>query len=590
MQIYLDRIVQFQKELNRLNRKSQKLSAARLLLFSLCVAGFYIGFAKEEILGWLLLLFSLVLFLVTIRMHSRIRYALKIQSNLLEINQKEKDYLTDNQLNFHDGAEFTDNQHAYSYDLDVFGPHSLYQHLNRTFTFTGRKILADSLLSDLPQNSILENQKAIAELNQKLNWRHDFAAIAQYVSDTEEDVKFFQNWSEMKVLKTGKVLNFLSFALPALFIGTALYGWIQAIPITNYLVGLFILNLLLSFSQLKKIKREIENSDRIDEITKGYSLLLEQIENQDFESGKLLKLQNQIRTENKKASESIRELSKLFSDLNNIQNVFGAIALNGTLFYHTHRLRKYNEWKSKNAVHLKNWLKIIGEFEALNSLANLSYNNPEFCFPVLNSQKEIKFEALGHPLIPSNKRISNDISFNEKPFTILTGSNMSGKSTFLRTLGINMVLAGMGSVVCAKSADVHPMQVLVAMRQTDSLSDSESYFFAEVKRLQELMQKLAEKPSFVLLDEILRGTNSDDKQSGTMGVIRKILQEKVIGMIATHDIEVCKMELEQPTQITNRCFEVEIINDELHFDYKLRDGICKNKSATFLMKKMGIID
>jgi DNA mismatch repair ATPase MutS len=160
---------------------------------------------------------------------------------------------------------------------------------------------------------------------------------------------------------------------------------------------------------------------------------------------------------------------------------------------------------------------------------------------------------------------------------ILTGSNMSGKSTFLRSLGINMVLAGIGSPVCASAASIHPLPVLVSMRLSDSLSDSESYFFAEIKRLKQIMNALENQPAFVLLDEILRGTNSDDKRNGTIEVI------------ATHDIEVCLTTNEYPKILTNACFEVEIKEDDLHFDYKLRDGICKNKSATFLMKKMGVI-
>jgi hypothetical protein len=590
MQIYFDRIAHFQQDLNRLNLKSKQLSALRLFLFSLCIFGFYIGFAKEDIRGWIGLVISVIIFLITIKFHSQLRYRIKVLSNLRDINQKEWGYLTENKLSFQDGLEFINTQHHHSYDLDIFGPNSLYQHLNRTHTFIGSKVLSDVLVSNLGADEILANQKAIDELAQNMAWRQNFEAISQYVSDNQEDYEFFHNWSDRKIQKTGIFIDIASFILPVILVGTALYGWIQGVPVLTYLVGIFILNLSLSFSQLKKIKREIENSDRIDEITKGYGLLLEEIENQSFNSSKLLKLQEKIQQKNKKASESIRELSTLFADLNNIQNVFGAITLNGSLFYHTHRLRKFNQWKSLNAENLKNWLDVIGEFEALNSLANLSYNNPNYCFPQLNTEFQIEFTDLGHPLISAKKRVNNDISFVQKPFTILTGSNMSGKSTFLRTLGINMVLAGIGSVVCAKSAKVHPMQVLVSMRQSDSLSDSESYFFAEVKRLQELMEMLSERPSFVLLDEILRGTNSDDKQSGTMGVIRKLMEKKVLGMIATHDIEVCRMEMEYPSDIINRCFEVEILNDELHFDYKLRDGICKNKSATFLMKKMQIID
>jgi DNA mismatch repair ATPase MutS len=166
---------------------------------------------------------------------------------------------------------------------------------------------------------------------------------------------------------------------------------------------------------------------------------------------------------------------------------------------------------------------------------------------------------------------------------------MSGKSTFLRTLGVNMVLAGVGSPICASAANIHPMQVLVSMRLSDSLTDSESYFFAEVKRLKEIMDTLESKKCFVLLDEILRGTNSDDKRNGTIEVIKKMIAKNAIGAIATHDLEVCLTTNQYPNILANKCFEVEIVNNDLVFDYKLRDGICQNKSASFLMKKMGVI-
>jgi DNA mismatch repair ATPase MutS len=262
---------------------------------------------------------------------------------------------------------------------------------------------------------------------------------------------------------------------------------------------------------------------------------------------------------------------------------------NGTFLFNLHVLKSMIVWKKQHAVVLEEWLEVIGEFEMLNCLANFSYNNPEFVYPTLNSNYEIDFSDLSHPLLNPATRVGNEVQFQPQSFMILTGSNMSGKSTFLRSLGINMVLSGMGSPVCATQANVHPLPVLVSMRLSDSLSDSESYFFAEIKRLKQIMDELEENPAFVLLDEILRGTNSDDKRNGTIEVVKKVIGKKAIGAIATHDIEVCLTTNEYPEILTNKCFEVEISNNELHFDYTLRDGICKNKSATFLMKKMGVI-
>jgi len=340
---------------------------------------------------------------------------------------------------------------------------------------------------------------------------------------------------------------------------------------------------------MKRIQFEIANSSNIDKTIAQYSLLLKKIEDEIFVSEKLINLQQKLTYKKENASVHFKKLSSLFSSMDTISNLVTAVLFNGTFLYNLHVFKSLIKWKNDHADTLEIWLEVIGEFEVLNSLANMAYNNPAYVYPTLNDNFKIDFADLSHPLLNQNTRIGNDVRFYPESFMILTGSNMSGKSTFLRSLGINMVLTGMGSPVCASQANVHPLPVLVSMRLSDSLSDSESYFFAEIKRLKQIMDELESQPAFVLLDEILRGTNSDDKRNGTIEVVKKIIAKKAIGAIATHDIEVCLTTNEYPQVLTNKCFEVEIINNDLHFDSKLRDGICKNRSATFLMKKMGVI-
>ena len=241
---------------------------------------------------------------------------------------------------------------------------------------------------------------------------------------------------------------------------------------------------------------------------------------------------------------------------------------------------------SKERKSIEDLFLFIGKIDVAISTASLKSGNLKICTPTFNELNTLEVQKIYHPLI--EQCIANDVTLSNKSI-LLTGSNMSGKSTFLRSLGINMVLSGIGSVVCASEANVQPLPILVSMRLSDSLSDSESYFFAEIKRLKLIMDALEDKPAFVLLDEILRGTNSDDKRNGTIEVVKKVIAKNAIGAIATHDIEVCLTTHEYPNTLTNKCFEVEIVNNDLHFDYKLRDGICKNKSATFLMKKIGVI-
>ncbi|HEU4609471.1 MAG TPA: DNA mismatch repair protein MutS, partial [Chitinophagaceae bacterium] len=348
-------------------------------------------------------------------------------------------------------------------------------------------------------------------------------------------------------------------------------------------------NLLVFSFQVKRIRRSLFSSEKTHALLQAYSAILLRIENTTYTSPLLKALQQKLYAGNQKAGTLLQKLAAIYSGMETVQNPFAAVITNGLYLNHIHLLSRLIRWRRQYAAQIPEWLEVIGAFEMLGSLANFHDNHPGFCFPRLNKEEMIRFKEMGHPLLSAAKRINNDACFDSYRFMILTGSNMSGKSTFLRTLGVNMILSGMGSVVCAVDADVHPMPVFVSMRQSDSLADSESYFFAEVKRLKYIMDQMDEGAVFVLLDEILRGTNSDDKRSGTVGVIEKISGKKVYGAIATHDLEVCLTTDKYPGILSNKCFEVEIRNDELVFDYKLREGICRNKSATFLMKKMKII-
>ena len=524
------------------------------------------------------------------RMHSKLQFQRKITETLLDINKNELSYLEKVAIPFENGAEFNDFYHPYAYDLDIFGTHSLFQNLNRTATYIGKKTLAKQCLTLLANDEILRNQEAIKELANKLDWRQEFLALAKISQDDATSYSSLLKWSKFESAPLTKTTIWISFLAPSLFIGISLAYLITSNAIfLNYISLLFVFNLGFLGKFLKRIQIEIANASNIDKIIAQYGLLLQKIEEETFQSNKLIDLQKQLTFKKENASIHLKKLANLFSNMDSIGNFVTAILFNGTFLFNIHVLKNLILWKKEHADALEDWLDVIGEFEMLNSLANISYNNPNFVFPNLNTNNEISFSDLSHPLLNSKNRVGNAIRFQPQSFLILTGSNMSGKSTFLRSLGINMVLTGMGAPVCATKADVHPLPVLVSMRLSDSLSDSESYFFAEIKRLKQIMDELEKGAAFVLLDEILRGTNSDDKRNGTIEVIKKVIGKKAIGAIATHDIEVCLTTNEYPDQLANKCFEVEIVNNDLFFDYTLRNGICKNKSATFLMKKMGII-
>jgi len=589
MEIYKTRKAKFTLELEQIRKLYNAISMARLAtIIVMLVAVFYLIKTGQ---GWLIFatigLFGSFVFLM--KKHAKLSWQKKIKEALVQINANETDYLEGHKIPFEDGVEYNDFSHPYAYDLDIFGSHSLFANLNRTTTFVGKKTLAVQLLKLLPNDEILKNQEAVKELSHKIEWRQDFMALGKISNDNKLQYETLLRWNNAPNIPVSKLLTFLSFASPALMLLSLFaYFFTDDSTFLSYTSFLFACNLLFLGMAFKRIKAEIQHADNIDAIIKQYGLILQKVESEKFIAQKLITLQQKLNFENKNSIAQLKKLSGLFSQMDSIQNLVTTVLFNGFFLYHLHVLKALMRWKSQNAHALEQWLDVIGEFEMLNSLANFSHNNPDFVFPELNANYKISFKNLSHPLLNRKTRIGNDVAFTPG-FMILTGSNMSGKSTFLRSLGVNMVLAGIGAPVCATAANIHPLPVLVSMRLSDSLSDSESYFYAEIRRLKQIMDGLESERAFVLLDEILRGTNSDDKRSGTIGVVKKMIESRAIGAIATHDVEVCLTTSEYPQQLSNQCFEAEIIDDDLYFDYKLRPGICKNKSATFLMKKMEII-
>ncbi|RKS92725.1 MutS-like protein [Flavobacterium limicola] len=590
MEIYKAKKIRFSTALTAINKKYNSISILRLFTIVLFLVSIYYYMKNSEVILIASAIFLFGLFVVLMRIHSKLVFEKQVNQALLDINENEISYLERNKIPFENGQEFNDFHHPYAYDLDIFGEHSLFQNLNRTATFIGKKTFANQLLTLLSNDEITRNHQAVKELSEKLDWRQEFLAFAKVSNDNQSNYETLLKWSTFNSKPLSKISIFISYFSPLLFLGVLIAYLVTSNTFfASVLSYLFVINLMILGRFIKRIQAEVANSTNIDKTIHQYSLLLQKIENESFQSQKLIDLQQKLMFKKENASVHFKQLAGLFSNMDSISNFVTATVFNGTFLFNLHVLKSLIQWKNDHAEALENWLEVIGEFEMLNSLANFSYNNPEFVYPTLNTNFEIDFTDLSHPLLNEKTRIGNDVRFHPESFMILTGSNMSGKSTFLRSLGINMVLSGMGSAVCASHANVHPLPVLVSMRLSDSLSDSESYFFAEIKRLKQIMDELENRPAFVLLDEILRGTNSDDKRNGTIEVVKKVIGKKAVGAIATHDIEVCLTTNEYPNILTNKCFEVEIINNELHFDYKLRDGICKNRSATFLMKKMGVI-
>lgn len=587
---YTEKLAHYERAFQQRKTSEQLISTARILLALLILAGGY-AYYKTGITGIALGTgIGIPAFILLIRRHDVIKKKLAIIQALRKINQNEIAFLSEQINPGSDGEEYHTEHHAYTYDLDIFGKNSLYHHLNRTSTYMGATALAEALKKSLPAAEIPAQQEAIQELKDMAEWRQQYMAIATLIRDQKNYYDALIRWAADPVPPIKGVWKVISYLGPILFLSSIIAYNITGLPILSKCIYIsFLFNLLLLALQLKKIKREIYANDGVSEPLRLYGELLQALEEVRFQSPCLQRLQAQLSENTPKASQNIHLLFRHFSRLDGINNALGAAIMNGALLFHLHCYHHLIKWKKNYATDIPRWLAVLAETEKLISLANFSFNNPHYCYPVLNDGYLFSFSDLGHPLINEQKRIGNDVSFTHQNFIILTGSNMSGKSTFLRTIGINLVLAGTGAPVCASAALLHPIPLLVSMRISDSLADSESYFFSEVKRLKTIISGLETARCFILLDEILRGTNSDDKRSGTIGVIHNLIKHQAIGVIATHDLEVCLITKDYPDVLSNKCFEVEIIDNELVFDFLLRDGVCRNKSATFLMKKMEII-
>lgn len=578
--------INYQKQTQKYN----VISFLRLIVAVFALVWIYFCFQKFDVKFIAGAVLSIILFLVLVVKHKKISFVRRLEKSKIEINTNEIRFLEENIYFSGNGLEFQEESHSYAYDLDVFGEKSLYHHINRANTFLGRKHLAFRFLNS-DSEKIIENQQSISELSKNIDWRQHFSALTSQVYDSADFYEKIERWAEKNEKSFPKFIRIFSVASPLLLISCVILGFIwEDLPFHNWAKLLFFINLIVFgyvFGVIQKGKISFEGAYKI---LHSYRKSIAFVENSSFESDKLKQIRQKLFRKEAKSSDLIRKLSNLLDDLDNLGNILVSIPLNCFTFYHFYTYSQLIRWKKQYASSIKDWLDVVGEMEAFSSFANFKYNNPKYVFPEINSDFQIRFEEVGHPLIAENKGVTNSVSFSEFSFIILTGSNMSGKSTFLRTLGVNMLLAKMGLPVCAKKAIVHPMPILVSMRLSDSLNDGKSYFFAEIRRIQWIMQSVERQICFVLLDELLRGTNSEDKQLGTIKIIEKIIRLKAIGVVATHDIEVCQLAEKYPQTIQNKSFEVQIENDELHFDYKIRNGVCQNKNATFLMKKLEIID
>lgn len=492
---------------------------------------------------------------------------------------------------FKSGSDFLNTDHFFSYDLDLFGEGSLFQFINRTSTVGGLQKLAGRLINpSIEKEEILQKQQAVLELSQIPEWRMNFLASGEMFNETKEMHDEITSWVGFDLrLKNAALIKRLVLIVPILTILSAVPAILGVTKL--FLWAMIFIQWIFLTIYWKQISDYFQFFGRKSELLSKYVSLLRLIEEHNFKSVLLNQVQHKIKHPDS-AVKIFRQLKKLVEQFEYRQNVLVGFFLNSIFLWDIRCILKLWNWHNLNHSKLNEWLEVISETDALISLANFANNNPGFVYPEI-SENGFVFTAieLGHPLLPENKRVCNNFEIEGlSKVMIVTGANMAGKSTFLRTVGVNLILARTGAPVCAAKMVCTPIEIYTNMRTTDSLLKDESYFFAELKRIKGVLDLLRNgERIFVILDEMLKGTNSVDKLNGSKELVKKLIELNAVSLVATHDLKLSEMENDYPGRVFNKCFEIKIHDNELIFDYKLTDGITKTMNATFLMKKMGII-
>lgn len=587
---YEQRKQQHVQILQALKHKQNVLGWTRLATIIIAAIIAYFTFSGFGVLGWLVVVIAIAAFLAIVSIDTSNNTAIAYTNHLIEINKDELHVLQHNYQHLYDGSGFQPDEHPYAADIDLFGKSSIYQLINRAQTEQGRALLADNLINQLPIKMVNERQAAIQELAPLLEWRQRFQATAKRTPVTQTIQKKISSWLDQdEAVFTSHSWRFILPVYSIITIATAIGAIMDYIPapVFSFLfLVYFITGTLLSRKVMKaylQLSGIVQSVDTISDLVKC-------IEEKRFTSSLLTGLQQGIQTNQQKAYIQIKELKDILNRFDLRLNVFVFMVLNSFLLWDVRQMRALNKWKENSKTVLPKAFTAIAEFEVVNSLATLHFNQPQWALPIFEDYFTLQGKAIGHPLLAASKRVTSDFQLNGKgKVALITGSNMAGKSTFLRSLGVNLVLAQIGAPVCATSLSLSSMGLMSSMRIADNLAENTSTFYAELKKLESIITAVKQhQPMFVLLDEILRGTNSLDRHIGSKALIRQLIKEQAVAIIATHDIELTNLQEEFSNAIENYHFDVQVENNELYFDYKLKHGVCHSLNASLLMKKIGI--
>ncbi len=589
--IYENRKESFKTDLKGVKKHSKMLETFRLVIFLIATGLLGYSFYSQRFIFVLYAIPVLLIFLILVAKHSKIKEKMDYLQNIIQINETALLRLNGKWNSFKElGEEFINLDHPYSTDLNIFGQGSLFQYFTATTTFMGKQSLADKLMGENKFEEILHRQQSVKELANDIEWRQSFQALGLGFDSKKENTLKLLEWAKNKSNSNLKHISYI-FILPVVTLSSFVLYLLQLLPLLYPLLLIVVQTIIVTVSN-KYISSGFQGADKTIYDLSRYSSLLKSIEDKQFKVPFLIKLQKKIIGETSKSSHQIAELAKIVDRINlRYYQPLIYFPINILTFWDLYTFKKLENWKSKYGLTLKKWFWAIGEFEALSSLAGLAYDNPDWAFPEVNNGPPI-FEAvsLGHPLIYKEERVNNDASLLRPGTTlIITGSNMSGKSTYLRTIGINLVLAYTGAPVCSEKMKSSFLKIYSKMQILDDLEQKTSTFYAELKRIKMIIDASQEENHIIfLLDEIFRGTNSKDRIFGTKMVIRNVSKPSTMGLLTTHDLELASLEKELPGYLKNFHFADKIYDGKINFDYKLRPGVSRSTNAVALMKMIGI--
>ncbi len=589
---YTQDISRLQTQILACKRSINQTSVYRLIVFFVGVALIYaVGNLGLAYIFFITLIMGF-LFVWLIGKQSKLQVKLNFDINLLQVLQNEIEHLSHAKNSYNNGTDFVNGLHPYTDDLDMFGESSLFHYINRCNTQSGKNILANWFKSPVEKNTIEDRQQAVIELKELVKKTFDFRAklIAFEGKKLHNLATALQNGLKEKlnfIRKNGlkNYIKILPFLVLLLLIGAVFIG------IFLKLLGLLVLiNFFIGGFFTKQVNQVYAGFSRSSSQLTSFASVLNWIETQPWKSNYLQKLVASCSSNGEeKAHLQIASLAKILQQFDYRLNMIVGSILNFLLLWDLRCTIQLSDWHETASENVTDSFEVISAFEALISLSTLHHNHPDWPFPTITNEFQVETFALGHPLISEEKRISNNFSMKTKTVDVITGSNMAGKSTFLRTLGINLVLAYSGAPVCAESLSVSVLKIVSYMRIKDSLNESTSTFKAELDRLKMILAKTAsENDTLVLIDEMLRGTNSKDKYAGSKAFIERLVNQQTAALVATHDLQIADLAEDFPKKVRNFHFDIKMQNQDMFFDYKVKDGACKTFNAAILLREIGL--